>query len=258
MPTSHTQRLVKQAAQTAKLLGVDFVPCFRAGNLSSDLAPPAESTAPAHSLEEQPMPAAMKSKRSRPKVQKQLDEILARYEAEAPHEAFVTDHHSIVFGDGDPCAQLMFIGEAPGAEEDKAGIPFVGRAGKLLNKMIDAMGLSREKVYIANVLKTRPPNNATPTIEESRLCAPFLYEQIQVVQPRVIVTLGLPATRLILESTATMGSLRGQWGSFTDPAGREVPVMPTYHPAYLLRAYSKENRAKVWSDLQMAMEKIDV
>ncbi len=194
---------------------------------------------------------------TRTKAQRKLDEILARYEQEAPHKAFVTDHHSIVFGDGDPCAQLMFIGEAPGAEEDKAGIPFVGRAGQLLNKMIVAMGLTRESVYIANVLKTRPPNNATPTIEEARLCAPFLYEQIQVVQPRVIVTLGLPATRLILDSTETMGNLRGRWGTFTDPSGRTVPVMPTYHPAYLLRAYNDENRAKVWSDLQLAMEKIE-
>jgi len=120
----------------------------------------------------------------------------------------------------------MFIGEAPGAEEDKAGIPFVGRAGQLLNKMITAMGLKREEVYIANVLKTRPPNNATPTIEEARLCAPYLYEQIAAVQPQAIVTLGLPATRLILDSSDSMGRLRGRWGQFVDPDGRAVPVLP--------------------------------
>lgn len=204
------------------------------------------------------MPITTTTEHDRARAQHRLDEILARYEAQAPHEAFVTDHHKIVFGDGDPCAQIMFIGEAPGAEEDKVGIPFVGRAGQLLNKMIEAMGLSRQSVYIANVLKTRPPNNATPTMDEAKLCAPFLYEQIEVVAPRVIVTLGLPATRLILDSTATMGSLRGRWGVFTDPSGRDVPVMPTYHPAYLLRAYNTENRAKVWSDLQQAMEKIDL
>ncbi|MEL7473118.1 MAG: uracil-DNA glycosylase [Planctomycetota bacterium] len=190
-----------------------------------------------------------------------LDEVRARYEADAPHAAFVTNFQSIVFGEGDPNADLMFIGEAPGAEEDKTGRPFVGRAGQLLEKMIVAMGLARERVYIANVLKTRPPNNATPTSEEARACAPYLFDQIRVVRPRVIVTLGLPATRVILESTASMGQLRGRWGGLElDASDRypaiEVAVMPTYHPAYLLRSYTPENRGKVWSDLQMAMERL--
>ncbi|MCX5691648.1 MAG: hypothetical protein NTV94_17960, partial [Planctomycetota bacterium] len=123
-----------------------------------------------------------------------MQTLRARYEADAPHQHFVTDHHSIVWGEGDLCAKLMFIGEAPGEEEDKTGRPFVGKAGQLLDKMIVGMGLKREDVYIANVLKTRPPGNATPTERESALCAPYLLEQIAIVGPQVIVTLGLPAT----------------------------------------------------------------
>lgn len=197
-----------------------------------------------------------------------LDALRARYELDAPHRHFVTAHTCIVFDDGDPCAQLMFIGEAPGADEDREGIPFVGKAGQLLNKMIDAMGLSRDRVYIANVLKTRPPGNATPTSEEARACAPYLYGQIAIVRPRVIVTLGLPATRLILDSTDAMGRLRGSWRSFVvpegidpgiippDAVGSEIAVMPTYHPAFLLRSYTRENREKVWSDLQQVMNRL--
>lgn len=186
-----------------------------------------------------------------------LEAIRKRYEEDAPHQHFVTDHHCIVFGDGDPCAKLMFVGEAPGAEEDKVGKPFVGRAGDLLNKMITAMGLSRPQVYITNVLKTRPPNNATPTLDEARLCSPYLFDQIGVIRPEVIVTLGLPATRLLLNTDQTMGALRGKWATFTH-GPLSVPVMPTYHPAFLLRSYTKENREKVWSDLQKAMERLGV
>ncbi len=150
----------------------------------------------------------------------------------------------------------MFIGEAPGEEEDRQGKPFVGRSGQLLDKMIVAMGLSRAEVYIANVLKTRPPNNATPTTEEARLCSPYLFEQIRIIAPKALVTLGLPATRLLLGTMDPMGKLRGRWHEFVDPAGRVVPVMPTYHPAYLLRNYTAEERGKVWSDLKQVMDKL--
>ena len=190
-----------------------------------------------------------------------LAALRAKYEADAPHEKFVTSFTNIVFGEGHARARLMFVGEAPGADEDRTGRPFVGRAGQLLDKMIVAMGTAREAVYIANVLKTRPPNNATPTSEEARLCAPYLYEQIRIIRPEVIVTLGLPATRLLLESTESMGKLRGRWAELDLPESDTSPahtaaVMPTYHPAYLLRAYTDENRAKVWSDLQQAMDRL--
>jgi DNA polymerase len=190
-----------------------------------------------------------------------LAALRQRYIDEAPHENFVTDHTSIVFGEGDPRARLMFIGEAPGAEEDRTGRPFVGRAGQLLDKMILAMGLRREDVYIANVLKTRPPNNQTPTVDEARLCAPYLYEQIRIISPEAIVTLGKSATQLLLSSTEPMGRMRGHWAEFPpdDPlceAGDigPIPVMPTYHPAFLLRSYTPDNRARVWSDLQQVMD----
>jgi uracil-DNA glycosylase len=185
-----------------------------------------------------------------------LDALRARYESDAPHRQFVTAHSTIVFHDGDPCARLAFVGEAPGEEEDKTGIPFVGRAGQLLNKMIVAMGLTRESVYICNVLKTRPPGNATPTTREAQLCEPYLLEQLAIVAPEVIVTLGLPATKILLKTEESMARLRGKWSSLALPGGGTIPVIPTYHPAFLLRAYTDDNRAKVWADLQMALDKL--
>jgi uracil-DNA glycosylase family 4 len=220
--------LVLQDAATSRLLGVDFVP-VRARD------PDGES-------------------RRRAEAAKRLEELRQRYEREAPHQHFVTDHTKIVFGSGDPCASLMFIGEAPGADEDRVGVPFVGRAGQLLNKMIEAMGLVRERVYITNVLKTRPPNNATPTSEEARLCAPYLFEQIGIISPRFIVTLGLPATRTVLGVDDSMARLRGRWHEFSLGLERSIPVMPTYHPAFLLRQYTEENRRKVWADLLQVMD----
>ncbi|MBL9031810.1 MAG: uracil-DNA glycosylase [Phycisphaerae bacterium] len=196
--------------------------------------------------------------RDRAAIRARLDDLRARYERDAPHQHFVTDHTRIVFDDGDCAARLMFIGEAPGADEDRTGVPFVGRAGQLLNKMIAAMGMTRESVYIANVLKTRPPNNATPTTEEIRLCAPYLFEQVSIVRPEVIVTLGLPATRALLESSESMSRLRGRWYDFTPPGFLcdPIPVLPTYHPAFLLRSYTRENREKVWADLRMVMDRL--
>lgn len=190
--------------------------------------------------------------------QAKLDALRNRYEKDAPHSRFVTDHHCIVFGDGDPCARLMIIGEAPGAEEDKVGLPFVGRAGQLLEKMLGAMGLKRSDVYITNVLKTRPPGNATPTADEAAACAPYLFEQIKIIGPEAILALGLPATRVLLNTTDSMSRLRGRWTNYSDPRaiGYEVPVMPTYHPAFLLRSYTRENREKVWSDLKMVMDRL--
>lgn len=255
------QRLVRQHADTARLLGVDFVPAYRrpGSEPASPLpaSPQATPSAPATATQRVPS-------RDRAEVQRRLDDLRERYEREAPHRHFVTAHTKIVFGDGDPCARLMFIGEAPGADEDRTGIPFVGRAGQLLNKMIAAMGLRREDVYIANVLKTRPPNNATPTTEEAARCAPYLFEQIEIIRPEVIVALGLPASRVLLGTQDSMGRLRGRWGRCCGAATLGlgamaedgVPVMPTYHPAFLLRSYTPDNRAKVWSDLQQVMRRL--
>lgn len=273
------RRLLVQHLEDLRLAGVNFIPRNREAQASlpstsvrsAKLTPPparspvraAEPPRAPLVIEPKPLvaPAAVaesnpRSADERARRQSLLDEVRARYERDAPHKHFVTDHHSIVFGEGDPCARVMFVGEAPGEEEDRTGRPFVGRAGQLLDKMIVAMGLSREQVYIANVLKTRPPNNATPTPEEAALCAPYLYSQILIVAPDALVTLGLPATRLILASDESMSRLRGKWAAFTTSDGRSVPVMPTYHPAYVLRQYTEEVRGKVWADLKQVVERL--
>ena len=161
-----------------------------------------------------------------------------------------------VFGEGDPDADLVFVGEAPGAEEDATGRPFVGRAGELLTKMIHAMGLKRQDVYICNMLKCRPPGNRTPSGEEVECCWDFLIRQLQIIQPKVIVTLGNPATHGLLNTRVGITRLRGQWQKLPDIGEHlaGIDVMPTFHPAYLLRQYTPENRKKVWSDLQEVMK----
>ena len=158
----------------------------------------------------------------------------------------------LVFGVGNPDADLMFIGEGPGAEEDAQGEPFVGRAGKKLTEMIRAIGFERRDVYIANIVKCRPPNNRDPKPDEIEACSPFLYSQIEAISPRVIVTLGSPATKLVLGTKEGITKVRGKWHEV-----RGVPVRPTFHPAFLLRAYSKENRQAVWEDLQAARSRVD-
>jgi len=231
------RRIAKQAAETDRLFGVGAVPVVHDVRVDlSDLGEAADGEA---------FPSGEK--------QQALDSLRKRHDAECPHCTAVTFHTQTVFGEGSPDARLMFIGEAPGAEEDKTGRPFVGRAGQLLERMINAMGLQREEVYIANVLKSRPPNNATPSVTEVSLCAPYLTEQILIIRPEAIVALGAPSAKFLLQTTEGISKLRGRWHpvQFGD---LEVPVMPTFHPAYLLRQYNPENRGKVWSDLQMAME----
>lgn len=150
-----------------------------------------------------------------------------------------------VFGVGDPSADLMVIGEAPGAEEDRQGEPFVGRAGQLLDLMLVAIGLKREQVYISNILKCRPPGNRDPRPEEAACCRPFLMRQIALVRPRALLALGRIAAQNLLQTDAPIGRLRGRW--FELEPGR-TPLLITYHPAYLLR--SPEEKAKAWRDLQ--------
>ena len=157
--------------------------------------------------------------------------------------------NKIVFGDGSPKAQLVFVGEGPGADEDMQGLPFVGRAGKLLTQMIEAMGLQRSDVYICNVVKCRPPENRAPERDEVAACSPFLFRQIDLVAPKVIVCLGSIAAQTILETTRGISQFRGQWLEFR---GRKL--MATYHPAYLLRNPSA--KSEVWKDLQKVMAEL--
>jgi uracil-DNA glycosylase family 4 len=154
---------------------------------------------------------------------------------------------NLVFGEGSPQARLMFVGEAPGAEEDLQGRPFVGEAGQLLNNMLNKLGLRREEVYIANILKSRPPGNRDPEPDEVAACLPFLITQIESIRPRVIVTLGKIATNNLLNTDAQITKIRGNWQKF-----QNIRVMPTFHPSYLLR-FPKE-RHKTWEDMQQVME----
>jgi DNA polymerase len=169
----------------------------------------------------------------------------------------VSSRKHVVFGVGNINAELMFIGEAPGADEDEQGEPFVGKAGQLLTKMIQTMGLSRETVYIANILKCRPDTpgqsagNRKPTPEEMQTCIPYLHEQIDLIGPKVIVALGATAVEGLLGKTIGISRLRGQWRTY-----RGIPLMPTYHPAYLLRNQALSEKRRVWEDMLQVMQKL--
>jgi DNA polymerase len=205
-----------------------------------------------------------------PLTREQKEAALAKLRAavEAESRCFINEISTrLVFGEGDPDAQIMFVGEGPGIEEDRTGRPFVGRSGQLLDKMIAAMGFKREElpagkggVYIANVVKLRCADldegtgrlkDRPPTPEEAARGLPVLHKQIEIVRPKVIVTLGAPAVKWLTGTTEGVMKIRGTWLSY-----RGIPVMPTYHPSFLLRAYTQENRAKVWSDLQAALKRI--
>jgi DNA polymerase len=164
-----------------------------------------------------------------------------------------------VFGEGDPDADVAFVGEGPGRDEDASGRPFVGRAGQKLDEMIRAMGLARGQVYICNVVKCRahlpgpPPKDRPPSDQEVAACSPYLVRQLEIVRPKVIVTLGLPSTRYLLKSKDSMTRMRGKWHTW-----RGIRVMPTWHPAYVLRNYTAETRAQVWEDLKKVMTELNL
>jgi DNA polymerase len=174
-----------------------------------------------------------------------------------PHLA--SSRKNVVFGVGSIDAQLMFVGEAPGADEDEQGEPFVGKAGQLLTKIIQATGLSRADVYIANILKCRPDTpgqtagNRKPTSDEMATCIPYLHEQIDLIRPKVIVALGATAVEGLLGKTFGITKLRGTWKTY-----RDTPLMPTYHPAYLLRNQAMSEKRKVWEDMLAVMEKLEM
>jgi len=163
--------------------------------------------------------------------------------------SLASGRNKLVFGDGDPNARLMFVGEGPGADEDAQGLPFVGRAGQLLNNMISAMGLGREQVYIANVVKCRPPGNRTPEPEEANTCVPFLFRQIDVVRPQVLVALGATAVTYLLGQRQPLAGLRGRVHAF-----RGTQLIVTYHPAFLLR--DPRQKKEAWADLQIVMREL--
>jgi DNA polymerase len=156
---------------------------------------------------------------------------------------------TVVFGEGHPQAPVMFVGEGPGADEDRTGRPFVGQAGQLLDQMIFAMGFERHEVYIANVVKCRPPGNRDPQEDEMAACSPYLERQIELIEPRVLVALGKPASRRLTGSSKPMGAMRGRWSSY-----RGIPLMPVFHPAYLLR--NPKAKPEVWEDLKLILQRL--
>jgi DNA polymerase len=179
-----------------------------------------------------------------------LDEVRSEL-GECTRCGLAEGRNRIVFGDGNPEAELMFVGEGPGQEEDRRGLPFVGKAGELLTQMIEkGLGTPRSDVYICNIVKCRPPNNRTPLEREIKTCRPFLDAQIAAVKPKVIVALGKPASGLLLGREVAITRIRGTWFDY-----RGIPLMPTLHPAYILRQYTPENRRHVWEDLKAALAK---
>lgn len=277
-PAAHTRRL-RQLIDIDRLLGLDAVPMSdRAIETPDDPAPAPppersgmampEPSAPKWSIRRDPpspipalSPMALHVDTQTPlppntMTRPQKIDALAALEQELAD--FVDKNwprdgwQRLVFGEGDPEAKLMFIGEGPGADEDKLGRPFVGRAGQLLDKQIAAMTLQREEVYIANIAKTRPPENRVPTPDEAARWMPFLVRQIEIIQPKVIVTLGGTSAKYLLnDPKLAITRQRGQWRLF-----RGIDLMPTFHPAYLLRQYTHENRERVWLDLQAVMQKL--
>lgn len=162
-------------------------------------------------------------------------------------------------GEGNPDARIMFVGEAPGADEDAQGHPFVGRAGQMLDKIMAACGLKRSDVFIGNILKCRPPGNRDPQAEEIISCLPYLQRQIEIIEPEVIVALGAHAAKTLLNTTKSIGELRGRFQEYIAGIARPpVKLMATYHPAYLLRNYSPDNRRRVWEDMKKVLAELDL
>jgi DNA polymerase len=276
-PADRLRRLARQHVETIRLLGVDFVPVAATPPTPTELA----ATVQAQVQPPEPTPAATRPTTEPtlfggptvqgvrhvgeaaagppelPPDQKAgaLEALRGRHDTECPHCTTAEAHTQTVFGEGDPDAGLMFIGEAPGEQEDRTGRPFVGRAGRKLDEMITAMGMQRQDVYIANILKSRPPNNRAPLPNEVDACSPYLAEQIRIIRPKVIAGLGGPAVKWLLRTSEGITRLRGTWGVYFDGV-LSFDVMPTFHPAYLLRNYTLETRGRVWSDMQAVMARL--
>lgn len=229
----HDHRAARQAVETDLLLGLDVV-VLGSGDQTSephvDHSPPSDAAST-------------------------LEDLEVAHAAECEHCTRASGYTNLVFGEGSETARLMFVGEAPGAMEDQLGRPFVGPAGQKLDEMIEAMGLSRQEVYIANVLKCRPPQNRTPLKTEAELCGIWLKRQIELIQPEVLVALGGPAAKLLLGTESGITRLRGAWQEISI-GNHTYPVMPTFHPAYILRQYTPAVRREVWNDLQAVMSRL--
>ena len=248
-----TRRALRQHVETDALLGADAVP-FRPPSPEESAAEPAGAPASGSVA-----PAALLGDAAGASPLASVESLAA---LERDHVRgcracrLCEGRRQTVFGEGSPGADLVFVGEGPGQSEDEQGRPFVGRAGELLDRMIAAMGLERGDVYIANLVKCRPPENRTPSPDEVETCIGYLKRQLELIAPRVIVTLGGPAAKYLLDTRTGITKIRGTWHLYRglEPAGPAIDVMPTFHPAYVLRNYTAETRRKVWSDLQQVIE----
>jgi uracil-DNA glycosylase len=234
-----------QAAQSRKPVAPPPRPNETRAPHGGDLPPPGPTVASRRVAPVAPLAAAESARDLAASAQtlEELRDALERFDG-CPLKATAT---RLVFADGNPQGRLMLVGEAPGADEDRQGRPFVGRAGRLLDKMLAAIGLDREHVYIANIVPWRPPGNRTPTPQETSICLPFIQRQIELAAPRLLVTLGGPSTQTLLGVKEGILKARGRWTSCSI-AGRSIPALPTLHPAYLLRQPSYKRLA--WRDLQ--------
>jgi len=210
---------------------------------------PVAASAALHKLEPLPVPSGPSLFEAPNKIENDTLPLIRENLGECTRCKLHKTRKNIVFGDGNPKAQLVFVGEGPGADEDAQGLPFVGRAGKLLTQMIEAMGLQRKDVYICNVVKCRPPENRQPEKDEVTECSPFLLRQIDTIAPKVIVCLGSTAAQTVLQTNRGISHFRGEWLEFR---GRKL--MATYHPAYLLR--NPAAKGEVWKDLQKVMAEL--
>lgn len=252
-PHSTIADALRQRFEADALLGADVLPIRISGDLATS-----ESGTP----QAPPLPA--RAPVSREEIELRNTALAVIDDAEVKVCVKCTLHATrtkTVFGVGSPAARIMFIGEAPGHDEDVSGEPFVGRAGQLLTDMIQkGMGLKREAVYIANVIKCRPPNNRTPATDEITACKDYLLRQIEIIKPEVIIALGAPAAQTLLGTRDGIGRLRGRWHEFyvsgTATIGEPIPVMPTFHPAYLLR--DPTQKGKAWADLKMVMARLGI
>ena len=256
MVSQRVRVALRQQLKTDRLLGLRYVPM-------GPIDPPSES----HQREERATGGPVAEKARAPAPGRSPDASERAEQLRVLNETRVKDcrrcklcetRTQTVFGQGSAAARLAFVGEAPGYEEDKQGLAFVGKAGQLLTKMIDAMGTSRDEVFICNVLKCRPPGNRDPLADEVLACSPYLREQLEIIQPEMIVALGSPAAKTLLNTALSIGKLRGRFHDYyvsgETGVGRAIPLMPTYHPAYLLR--NPAEKKKSWADLQMVMAEL--
>ena len=273
LPPDNLEHAARLAVRTDSMLGIDLVlvgspPAFdvdgQVGTPSKTPSPPPTPSRSPRTEDSGPRPQGT------PVIPVVIDDSffdlerpqaeriarLKEHHAEAcPHCAGHETDHAVVFGEGAADATLMFVGEAPGTEEERLGRPFVERAGAKLDEMIKAMGLQRDEVYITHALKSRPPGTRSSEASDFALCGEFFSAQVRIIKPDVIVALGGPAAKLLLSSNLGITSLRGQWKHYSD-GERDVALMPTFHPAYLLRNPTVEVRGQVWQDLQQVMKRL--